>query len=212
MRTYTVIDSPVGALTLTAEDGVLSGVYMENRPADLGLRQDDGFDDAIRQFDEYFAGELTTFDLPTFASGNKLQRGVWQALSEIPYGETRSYGQIAERLGLRHIVRAVGAAIGQNPLLVVVPCHRVIGADGNLTGYAGGLQRKRQLLDLENPAASPVARYGDFVAARARADLHHPGPAGAFVPAAVGSPVRHGVSTVRSGLRHAFRLVFHDAE
>jgi methylated-DNA-[protein]-cysteine S-methyltransferase len=158
MRTYTVIDSPLGALTLTAEDGVLSGVYMENRPAELGLRQDDGFDDAIRQFDEYFAGERTTFDLPTLASGNKLQRGVWQALSEIPYGETRSYGQIAERLGLRHIVRAVGAAIGQNPLLVVVPCHRVIGADGNLTGYAGGLERKRQLLDLENPAASSLIR------------------------------------------------------
>ena len=152
MRTYTVIDSPLGALTLTAEDGVLSGVYMENRPSDPGLRQDDGFDEAIRQFDEYFAGERTTFDLPTLASGNKLQSGVWQALSEIPYGETRSYGQIAEQLGLRHIVRAVGAAIGQNPLLVVVPCHRVIGADGNLTGYAGGLERKRQLLDLENPA------------------------------------------------------------
>jgi methylated-DNA-[protein]-cysteine S-methyltransferase len=152
MRTYTVIDSPLGALTLTAEDGVLSGVYMENRPSDLGLRQDDGFDQAIRQFDEYFAGERTTFDLPTLAPGNKLQRGVWQALSEIPYGETRSYGQIAEQLGLRHVVRAVGATIGQNPLLVVVPCHRVIGADGKLTGYAGGLDRKRRLLELESPA------------------------------------------------------------
>jgi methylated-DNA-[protein]-cysteine S-methyltransferase len=152
MRTYTEIDSPLGALTLTAEDGVLSGVYLENWPTDLGLRQDEGFDQAIRQFDEYFAGERTTFGLSTVAQGNKLQRRVWQALSEIPYGETRSYGQIAEQLGLRHIVRAVGAAIGQNPLLVVVPCHRVIGADGNLTGYAGGLERKRQLLDLESPA------------------------------------------------------------
>lgn len=152
MRTYTVIDSPLGVLTLTAEDGVLSGVHLENRPVDLGLRQDEGFDEAIRQFGEYFAGERTTFELPTIAQGNNLQRHVWQALIEIPYGETRSYGQIAEQLGLRHVVRAVGAAIGQNPLLVVVPCHRVIGADGKLTGYAGGLERKRQLLDLESPA------------------------------------------------------------
>lgn len=152
MRTYTVIDSPLGVLTLTAEDGVLSGVHLENRPVDLGLRQDEGFDEAIRQFGEYFAGERTTFELPTIAQGNNMQRRVWQALIEIPYGETRSYGQIAEQLGLRHVVRAVGAAIGQNPLLVVVPCHRVIGADGKLTGYAGGLERKRQLLDLESPA------------------------------------------------------------
>lgn len=152
MRAYTVIDSPLGALTLTAEDGVLSGVYLENRPVDLSLRQDKGFDEAIRQFGEYFAGERTKFDLPTVAQGTKLQRRVWQALSEIPYGETRSYGQIAEQLELRHVVRAVGAAIGQNPLLVAVPCHRVIGADGKLTGYAGGLERKRQLLDLESPA------------------------------------------------------------
>jgi methylated-DNA-[protein]-cysteine S-methyltransferase len=152
MRTYTVIDSPLGALTLTAEDGVLSGVFLENRPADLGLRQDEGFDEAIRQFGQYFAGERTTFDLPAVAQGNNLQRRVWQALIEIPHGETRSYGQIAEQLGLRHVVRAVGAAIGQNPLLVVVPCHRVIGADGKLTGYAGGVERKRQLLDLESPA------------------------------------------------------------
>jgi methylated-DNA-[protein]-cysteine S-methyltransferase len=152
MRTYTVIDSPLGMLTLTAEDGVLSGVHLENRPADLRLRQDEGFDEVIRQFGEYFAGERTTFELPTIAQGNNLQRHVWQALIEIPYGETRSYGQIAEQLGLRHVVRAVGAAIGQNPLLVVVPCHRVIGADGKLTGYAGGLERKRQLLDLESPA------------------------------------------------------------
>jgi methylated-DNA-[protein]-cysteine S-methyltransferase len=152
MRAYTVIDSPLGALTLAAEDGVLSGLYLENRPADPGLRQDEGFDEAIRQLGEYFAGERTTFELSTVAQGHNLQRRVWQALSEIPYGETRSYGQIAEQLGLRHVVRAVGAAIGQNPLLVVVPCHRVIGADGKLTGYAGGLERKRHLLDLENPA------------------------------------------------------------
>jgi methylated-DNA-[protein]-cysteine S-methyltransferase len=152
MRAYTVIDSPLGALTLTAEDGALSGVYLENRPADLAARQGEGFDEAIRQFSEYFAGERTRFELSTVAQGNKLQRRVWQALSEIPYGETRSYGQIAEQLGLRHVVRAVGATIGQNPLLVVVPCHRVIGADGKLTGYAGGLDRKRRLLELESPA------------------------------------------------------------
>jgi methylated-DNA-[protein]-cysteine S-methyltransferase len=152
MRTYTVTESPLGELTLTAEDGVLSGVFLTRRPAELGLRQDADFDEAIGQLGAYFAGERTTFELPTFAPGNKLQRRVWQALDEIPYGETRTYGQIADQLGLRHAVRAVGAAIGQNPLLVVVPCHRVIGADGKLTGYAGGLERKRQLLELESPA------------------------------------------------------------
>lgn len=156
MRTYTVTGSPLGAVTLTAEDGVLSGVYLEgrrNRPADLGTRRDDVFDEALEQLGEYFAGERTGFDLPTVAQGNGLQRKVWQAVSEIPYGETRSYGELAEGLGLRHVVRAVGAAIGQNPLLIVVPCHRVVGADGSLTGYAGGLERKRHLLDLESPAA-----------------------------------------------------------
>ncbi|HEU4948246.1 MAG TPA: methylated-DNA--[protein]-cysteine S-methyltransferase [Kribbella sp.] len=153
MRTYTVTDSPLGAVTLTGEDGVLSGVYLQKRRSALGIRQDADFHDATRQLAEYFSGERTAFDLPTVAYGNNLQRRVWSALSEIPYGETRSYGEVAEDLGLRHVVRAVGAAIGQNPLLIVVPCHRVIGADGKLTGYAGGLERKQQLLDLERPAA-----------------------------------------------------------
>ena len=152
MRTYTVIDSPLGALTLTADDGRLSSVSMNKLPTELGVRQDGDFNQARQQFEEYFAGERTTFDLPMVVSGNKLQTRTWQALREIPYGETRTYGELAEQLGWRDIVRAVGAAIGQNPLLVVVPCHRVIGADGKLTGYAGGLARKRQLLDLESPA------------------------------------------------------------
>ena len=98
---------------------------------------------------DYFAGKLKTFSVKLDFAGTEFQKKVWSALLTIPFGETRSYGQIAEQLGLRHIVRAVGAAIGQNPLLVVVPCHRVIGADGNLTGYAGGLDRKQLLLDLE---------------------------------------------------------------
>lgn len=150
MSTYTVIDSPVGELVVTADHGRLSGVSLKRAP--VGVRRDGDFAQAREQFAEYFAGERTSFDLPMVVTGNKLQSWTWQALQEIPYGETRTYGELAEQLGWRDIVRAVGAAIGQNPLLVVIPCHRVIGADGKLTGYAGGLEAKRQLLDLENPA------------------------------------------------------------
>lgn len=153
MNTHTVIESPIGKVTLVATDGTLSGVYLEENRGlpELGDRTSEGFEKIAQQFGEYFAGERTTFDLPIHAEGNGLQRRVWQGLATIPYGETRSYAELAEQVGLGHVVRAVGAANGQNPLAIVVPCHRVIGSDGSLTGYSGGLWRKRFLLDLENP-------------------------------------------------------------
>ncbi len=101
------------------------------------------------QLDEYFAGARTAFDLPLRASGTEFQLRVWGALREIPYGETSTYGQLATRIGHDGAARAVGVANGQNPIAVIVPCHRVIGADGTLTGFGGGLERKRLLLDLE---------------------------------------------------------------
>jgi methylated-DNA-[protein]-cysteine S-methyltransferase len=150
MRTHTVIDSPLGPLTLVATGGVLRGVHFET-PRTAGESASHGFEAAIEQFEEYFAGERTSFDLPIQAGGNGLQRRVWQGLATIPYGETRSYAELATQVGLGHVVRAVGAANGQNPLPIVIPCHRVIGSDGSLTGYSGGLRRKRLLLDLETP-------------------------------------------------------------
>src|SRR5690606_26543840 len=105
--------------------------------------------DAARQLREYFEGARTTFDLPLAAHGSEFQRRVWATLMEIPAGETRSYGWVAERIGRPSASRAVGAANGQNPIVIVVPCHRVVGANGTLTGYGGGLQRKRWLLEHE---------------------------------------------------------------
>ncbi|QFU86913.1 methylated-DNA--[protein]-cysteine S-methyltransferase [Amycolatopsis sp. YIM 10] len=159
---HAVVDSPVGELTVVAEDGALTGVYFEQhrrRPpeAALGTRDDAAFDEVKRQLGEYFAGERTRFelsDLPPSPKGEPFQRRVWQLLTEIPYGETRSYGDLAHELGDVSLAQAVGAANGRNPLAVVVPCHRVIGADGALTGYAGGLDRKRFLLELEEPAGT----------------------------------------------------------
>ncbi|GAB3525684.1 methylated-DNA--[protein]-cysteine S-methyltransferase [Arthrobacter monumenti] len=157
MRTHTSIDSPIGVLTLVNTDGVLSAVYMEEHThmPDAGTFGDEGsagFEDATGQLAEYFAGERRTFTLPLAPAGSGFQRKVWKLLTEIPYGETRSYGQLADQLGNRSVIRAVGAANGRNPLSIIVPCHRVVGADGSLTGYAGGLERKKFLLGLENPA------------------------------------------------------------
>lgn len=128
----------------------------------VGTRDDSGvhgvFREAARQLEEYFAGERTGFDLPLAPVGDAFQLKVWMLLRDIPYGQTRSYGRLAEQLGDRNLARAVGAANGRNPLSVVVPCHRVVGADGNLVGYAGGLDRKRFLLGLEEPAAARAAK------------------------------------------------------
>jgi methylated-DNA-[protein]-cysteine S-methyltransferase len=107
------------------------------------------FTEVIRQLDEYFAGQRTAFDVPITLVGTPFQRTVWAALQEIPYGETWSYGRLAERIGRRGAARAVGLANGRNPIGIIVPCHRVVGVTGNLTGYGGGLERKQHLLDLE---------------------------------------------------------------
>jgi len=151
---YTAFDSPVGTVTLTAEGGVLTGVYMTDHRHWPGLEARAVRDDArlapVRgQLEEYFAGQRTAFDLEVGLAGTPFQRRVWRALQDIPYGETISYGELARRIGNPSAVRAVGLANGRNPVSIVVPCHRVIGSDGSLTGYGGGLDRKRYLLELE---------------------------------------------------------------
>lgn len=163
MRTYTVVDSPLGDLTVAAEDGALTGVYFpghKRRPAQetFGAREDTGFGAVRAQLAEYFAGERRDFDLPLAPRGEEFRQRVWRLLLEIPYGATRSYGELARELGDPALAQAVGAANGANPVSVIIPCHRVVAADGNLTGYAGGLERKRFLLDLEEPVAAKKDR------------------------------------------------------
>ncbi|MGI8753188.1 MAG: methylated-DNA--[protein]-cysteine S-methyltransferase [Acidimicrobiales bacterium] len=157
---HTEIDSPVGPLTLVATGGVLSGLFMidqHHRPPSGANGPEDAspFPDIVEQLREYFAGERTDFDLPLAAPGTPFQHRVWAALRRIPYGQTTSYGQIATGIGRPGAARAVGLANGANPIGIVVPCHRVVGADGSLTGYGGGLERKQFLLDLERRRAVP---------------------------------------------------------
>jgi methylated-DNA-[protein]-cysteine S-methyltransferase len=157
-KQHTVIDSPYGPLTLVADDGVLCGLYMtdqRHRPAEetFGPRDDTLFAEAEEQLKAYFAGELTEFTVELRLHGTEFQRKVWQQLARIPYGETRTYGQLADALGNPGASRAVGLANGKNPVGIIVPCHRVVGADGSLTGYGGGLDRKQRLLDFERGTA-----------------------------------------------------------
>jgi len=152
--TMTSIDSPIGALTLTAREGMLTGVHMhEQRHAPTlppTCRRDDAaFEEIVAQLHAYFAGTLTDFDVALQMHGTDFQRRVWQGLREIPYGETISYGELARWVGNPKASRAVGLANGRNPVGIIVPCHRVIGADGSLTGYGGGLDRKVWLLEHE---------------------------------------------------------------
>ena len=151
----TTFHSPIGPLTLHAGDGALTGVWMEDDP---DLPQRTGYApplaEARIQLEAYFAGDLRVFDLPLAPEGTDFQLRVWKELSKIPYGETISYGELARRVGDPGAARAVGLANGANPLPVIVPCHRVIGADGSLTGYGGGLDRKRRLLELETGVAT----------------------------------------------------------
>ncbi|MDI9882944.1 methylated-DNA--[protein]-cysteine S-methyltransferase [Streptomyces sp. HNM0645] len=153
-RTHTVTDSPYGPLTLVATDSVLSGLYMteqRHRPGEEAFGEPDPrpFREVVRQLDAYFAGELKDFDLPLHLAGTPFQRTVWEQLLLIPYGETRTYGELAGALGNPGASRAVGLANGKNPIGIIVPCHRVIGASGSLTGYGGGLDRKQRLLAFE---------------------------------------------------------------
>jgi len=156
----TTCPSPVGALTLVASDHGLAAILWENdRPGRVRLgamteRPDHPvLAETKRQLDDYFAGKRTAFDLPLDFRGTDFQRSVWAALLTIPFGETRSYADIARQIGRPAACRAVGAANGRNPISIVAPCHRVIGADGALTGFAGGIEGKRYLLALEGAAA-----------------------------------------------------------
>jgi methylated-DNA-[protein]-cysteine S-methyltransferase len=154
MRTNTTVDSPIGPLTLVALDGVLTGLYMEKQRhlpdvSTFGPVDDSAFGEVREQLSAYFSGTLTEFDLPLAMVGTPFQQRVWTALRDIPYGETISYGELAEQLGNPKAGRAVGLANGKNPVSVIVPCHRVVGSGGDLTGYGGGLERKRHLLDFE---------------------------------------------------------------
>jgi len=150
---FRTMESPVGPLTLAGRDGRLMHLRMVDQtyePSRNGWERDDtAFPDAVEQLEAYFAGERREFDLELDLVGTSFQRQVWEALLTIPYGETRSYGQVAEQIGSPGASRAVGLANGHNPIGIIVPCHRVIGANGNLTGYGGGLDRKRALLALE---------------------------------------------------------------
>lgn len=150
---FDTIDSPIGTLTAAADrSGLRWLLFPRNRHEPLRNdwhRDAAPFTDLRRQLADYFAGERTTFDLDLAPVGTAFQQSVWTALREIPYGETRSYGDIAARIGNPKGVRAVGLANGRNPIPIIVPCHRVIGANGTLTGFGGGIDTKRFLLDLE---------------------------------------------------------------
>ncbi|MET9696312.1 methylated-DNA--[protein]-cysteine S-methyltransferase [Streptomyces sp. NPDC006529] len=157
-RQHAVVDSPYGPLTLVATGGVLSGLYMtgqRHRPpeesfGDRVAAAEGPFPAVVAQLSAYFAGERTAFDLPLRLEGTDFQRGVWDQLTRIPYGETWSYGELAARLGKPSASRAVGLANGKNPISIIVPCHRVIGASGSMTGYGGGVERKVRLLEFES--------------------------------------------------------------
>jgi methylated-DNA-[protein]-cysteine S-methyltransferase len=169
---WTTISSPVGDLLLTgdgrsldglrmcdadAAPGVSNGARRDSSPASPARRSDDAFLDARTQLAEYFDGRRTTFELALSPKGTQFQTRVWEALRQIPYAATASYGEIAAAIGQPSASRAVGLANNRNPIAIIIPCHRVIGADGRLVGYGGGLDRKRYLLDLE---ASALARHG----------------------------------------------------
>src|SRR3954451_12409631 len=148
MSATTIIDSPVGDLTLVSDGTALTALHF-GRTAEPTPGEDDVVVAAREQLEAYFAGDRTTFDVPLRLDGTAFQRAVWAALREIPYAETIDYGELARRVGKPGAARAVGLANGRNPVAIVVPCHRVIGASGTLTGYGGGLERKRALLELE---------------------------------------------------------------
>jgi methylated-DNA-[protein]-cysteine S-methyltransferase len=152
MIIHSYVDSPLGPLLLTGDGEGLSGLYTDQHgrlPTVLGHRADEEFAEARTQLEEYFAGERDDFDLPLNAPGTAFQRAVWQALRQIRYGSTTTYRQVAEQIGNPKAVRAVGSANSRNPISIIVPCHRVLGSDGKLVGYAGGFSAKRWLLDHE---------------------------------------------------------------
>jgi methylated-DNA-[protein]-cysteine S-methyltransferase len=165
---HIIIESPLGPLTLVREDDGLTGLYFRGhwtRPdrsafgPRVGQSDDHGFDEAVAQLAEYLAGRRREFDLPLIPHGSAEAHAVWRLIAEIPYGGTTTYGTLASQLGSQATPRDVGWYVAHNPLSILIPCHRVVGADGSLTGYAGGLKRKRHLLELEGaiqPADEPL--------------------------------------------------------
>jgi len=160
---HSTIRSTLGDLTVVGQDGAVTGLYFPHHwhrpdPAAFGPYRETGFDTVRQQLSQYLAGERREFEVPVEAAGSPLQRRVWELISQIPYGETVSYGELARELGDGVTAQEAGAAVGRNPVSIIIPCHRVVGAGGALTGYAGGLRRKRLLLDLEQDVAGRSAR------------------------------------------------------
>ena len=164
---HVLVPSPVGDLTVVAEDGAITRLHLhaaKHRPSEAdhygepGDPTEEPFTSAVRQLGEYFRRERRAFDLPLAPTGDDFAQRVWALLRTIPYGETMTYGALARSLGDRNLAQAVGHANGHNPIAIVIPCHRVIGSDGSLVGYAGGLERKRFLLALEEPLPDVAGR------------------------------------------------------
>jgi methylated-DNA-[protein]-cysteine S-methyltransferase len=165
---HTVLATSLGELTVVREEAAVTGLYFPRhwpRPdrTAFGPRIDEGFEEVARQLGEYLDGDRDAFELPLKARGSEFDRQVWDVIGGIPYGETTTYGEIARGLGAGIEPRDVGAAVGRNPLCIIIPCHRVVGATGKLTGYAGGLDRKRALLEIEHAG---VLRAGQASATR----------------------------------------------
>lgn len=159
-RAHTYVDSPIDPIILVADDGKLCGLYMEEHKHQphletFGDRNDKLFAQVTEELEQYFNGERTTFDVELAPVGSTFQHVVWNGLRQIPYGETWSYGQLAQHVGKPGAARVVGQINGQNPISIIVPCHRVIGANGKLVGYGGGLHRKEFLLELERANDTP---------------------------------------------------------
>jgi methylated-DNA-[protein]-cysteine S-methyltransferase len=158
-RFWDIYESPIGPLTLISSDLGLTGIAFSGR--DLKLRTEDHepalLEPAAEQLEQYFNGERRSFELELDVTGSAFQVSIWQRLLEIPYGATISYSQLAEAVDRLDIVRAVAAVVGRTPVPIVIPCHRVVGADGSLTGYGGGLDRKRDLLQLESSGARQLS-------------------------------------------------------
>ncbi|GAB3760928.1 methylated-DNA--[protein]-cysteine S-methyltransferase [Microlunatus parietis] len=164
---HTRVGTGIGELTLVAAGDALTGIYFPGHwhppvPGTTGEYVDAAgdalFTETVTQLEDYLAGRRTGFDLPTATRGDAFSERVWALLRAIPYGETTSYGELAGQLGDPKLARMVGRAVGHNPLSIVVPCHRVLGKDGRLTGYAGGLERKQRLLELEQPVPAAAGR------------------------------------------------------
>jgi methylated-DNA-[protein]-cysteine S-methyltransferase len=161
---HATVTTPLGTVTLVAAGDALTGLYFSKhwyRPdancfgTNVPVSSDKLLSEAQRQLDDYLNGTRTSFDVPVETNGDAFQERIWSLIKEIPYGETTTYGELAQKYGDRSLARDVGQAVGRNPLAIIVPCHRVVGKGGNLVGYAGGLERKKALLEIEGQALHP---------------------------------------------------------